>query len=267
MLWAGRRLALGRLAEAGEMFDRVSAKLDAIDAHTRQLTGPRSGSMGSLIDYQIETAQYYMKTAMGDIAPGFNALYQRCKGHTIASVEQLYAVNTAIDHIIRCDIPGDIVDCGAGRGGTAMMAALTLSGLEQLDRRLVLLDSFDELPASASNGQSADDRVGEVSRLLATTGYPNARIDIVSGMVERTASTLAVERIAFLRVDTESYTAVKAVLETLSPRLQAGGVLLVNDTSTLLGPRQALTEFFSKGRQSPLFHRIDYCTRVASWPG
>jgi hypothetical protein len=290
----GRRLTLGRLSEVGGMFDAMSeqsselaARLDALATELGMLRAglasldsrlaavsdrldalqsARTLSPGGLIDYQVEIARWYMQSAVGDIAPGFRGLYERCKTHTIASVEQLYAIHTAIDYLDRNEVAGDIVDCGAGHGGTAMMAALTAAGREQCERRLVLFDYFDELPAAGSDAATAD-RVGAIRERLAATGYPAARIEIVSGLVERTVPQFAAGAVAFLRIDTDSYTATKAVLESLCPRLSAGAVVLLNDAPSLLGPRQATAEFFGGNGKLPFFNRIDYCTRVAVWAG
>jgi Macrocin-O-methyltransferase (TylF) len=287
---AGRRLMLGRLSEVGDLLDALAEKLDTLSTELGNLKAeaaarsaalddrlailadrldaaksPRTLSVGGLVDYQIETARYYLESAVGDIAPGFRALYERCKHHTVASVEQLYAIHTAVDYLARRHIAGDIVDCGAGYGGAAMMAALTLANCG-CERRLVLFECFAEL-TSAGGEAAAADPTGEVRERLVETGYPAARIEIVPGLVERTVPRFAGAAVALLRIDTDSYGATKTVLESLCPRLAAGAVLLFNDAPSLFGPRQAIADFFGGDGKLPLFNRVDYCTRVAVWPG
>ncbi len=249
-------------AEVGDLRHDVAklAELQSVAADRATATPHAAMTENDLIDQQIAMAKYYMKTAMGDIAPGFSPIYERCKSYTTASVEQLYAIHTAVDYVVRAGIPGDIIDCGAGRGGSMMMAALTLGALGVLDRRIVMLDSYDMTPPG-SDGPAI--RAADVRRLIETSGYPLNLVDLTPGMVEVSAGALPAGKIAFLRLDTNNYGSTKTALSTLYPRIAVGGVLLTSDVGALAGPRQAMLDYLTGQRTTLLLTRVDYSTRMA----
>lgn len=266
-----RRILLGRLSAPEPIFESLSKIENAIgtlQSDVSKLTKPnRTGAAphgdmpeNSLIDQQIEMAKYYMKTAMGDIAPGFSPIYERCKSYSSASVEQLYAIHSAIEYIVRAKIPGDIVDCGAGRGGTAMMAALTLGALNVLDRRIVLLDSYDMKPPGS---ESPAIRAADVRKLIESSGYPLDLVSLTPGMVEISTAGLPAGRIAFLRLDTNNYGSTTTALAALYPRIADRGVLMTSDVAALAGPRQATIDFLAEQKAELMVTRVDYGTRMA----
>ena len=53
--------------------------------------------------------------------------------------ERLYAHFLAVRHVVEHNIEGDIVECGVWRGGTSMLGALTLLGLNDLSLTPVAL--------------------------------------------------------------------------------------------------------------------------------
>ena len=61
--------------------------------------------------------------------------------YTLTTVERCYALYKAIQYITKGDILGDIVECGVWRGGSAMLAALTLIQNNQTHRKMHLSDT------------------------------------------------------------------------------------------------------------------------------
>jgi len=90
---------------------------------------------------QAEAAQYK------DLDPQFNLFYERVRKFSMTSIERLYAMYKATEYVSRAGIPGSIVESGVWRGGSMMMAALTLLALSDTSRELYLFDTFEGLPS------------------------------------------------------------------------------------------------------------------------
>jgi O-methyltransferase len=102
-----------------------------------------------------------------------------------------------------------------------------------------------------------------VRQTVLSTGYPEERVHFVRGPVEETIPGHAPDRLALLRLDTDWYESTRHELRHLYPRLQEGGVLIIDDYGHWEGARRAVDEYF--GSQAPplLLNRIDYTGRIA----
>jgi O-methyltransferase len=181
----------------------------------------------------------------------------------MTSNARVIALVRAIGHLLRNEIPGDIVECGVWRGGSMIAAAMTLMHYGA-DRMLWLYDTFEGMPPPTEadvhqSGKTAAEMLrtaaptdwvrayaslAEVKANLARTGYPESRLRYVQGKVEDTLPDNAPERISLLRLDTDWYESTKAELDILWPRLQRGGVLILDDYGNWAGARKAVDEFF-----------------------
>jgi O-methyltransferase len=104
--------------------------------------------------------------------PEFLEFHARCSAYTMISIERMYALYEAVRHVIRAGIPGDVVECGVWRGGSRMLAALTLNRLGDSQRRLYLYDTFAGVPAP---GELDVDALGQSAR---TTWSSEQREDV-----------------------------------------------------------------------------------------
>jgi O-methyltransferase len=73
----------------------------------------------------------------------FGPLFARCKGRTATSAARMFALYSAIRFVSAQALVGDIVECGVWRGGSSMLAALTLLGEGDVDRGIYLYDTFE----------------------------------------------------------------------------------------------------------------------------
>lgn len=240
----------------------------------------------SIEGYQLEMATYNVKAGMGDADPEFFPLYERCRAYTMTSWERLYSVYSAVRYLEKASIPGDILECGVWRGGSMMMAALTLLAVGRSNRRLMLFDTFEGLPKpdetldvdawgnrgidgwlpTRKTDQSSDwayASVKEVRANMEGTGYPMDKVFLIKGMVEETIPAKAPDHIAMLRLDTDWYSSTRHELEHLYPRLSKSGILIIDDYGHFMGARKAVDEYFDALNNRPLLNRIDYAGRIA----
>lgn len=216
-----------------------------------------------------------------DLPPRFKEHYIRAAQYTMTSIERMYGLHLATQHIARAPIAGDVVECGVWRGGSMMMAALTLLD-EGVLRQLWLYDTFAGMPLPGehdrtSSGQLAADRfaqesdwasasLAEVRGNIAGTGYPAERVTYVPGKVEETLPGSVPERIALLRLDTDWYESTRHELMHLWDRLTPGGILIVDDYGKWEGARKAVDEFLAARGIHLLLTRLDATGRMAIKP-
>ena len=68
------------------------------------------------------------------------------------------------------------------------------------------------------------------------------------------------EKISILRLDTDWYESTKIELEILYPRLEIGGVLIIDDYGHFKGCRKAVDEYFKDNM--PYLHYVNYTCRL-----
>ena len=204
-------------------------------------------------------------------------IIEQVRPFTLTSPESIFAIKSAVEYVVRNDIPGDIVECGVWKGGGMMVAALTLLNLGAI-RRLHLFDTFEGMtaPSLADRdlwGHSQENCVGamlapldEVKANLRSTGYDENLITYVKGPVEDTLPANAPATIAVLRLDTDWYESTRHELQHLFPRLSGGGVLIIDDYGHFEGARKATDEFIAATGLPLLLNRIDYTARTCVKP-
>ncbi|MER5955061.1 TylF/MycF/NovP-related O-methyltransferase [Streptomyces sp. NPDC001939] len=199
------------------------------------------------------------------------------KPYTMTSPERLNAFILATRHIVKHDIPGDIVECGVWRGGSMQACAKALLAQGDTERDLYLFDTYEGMTPPTEQDLRRDGKSAE--ELLAAQGkdrpiwavatlddvksgfrsvpYPEDRLHFVRGKVEDTVPRQAPEQISILRLDTDWYASTKHELDHLYDRLVPGGVLLIDDYGYWQGSRQAVDEFLEKTGERLLLLRMD----------
>jgi hypothetical protein len=72
----------------------------------------------------------------------FSRLYRQVRDLTMVSNARLRGLHRAVAHVVEANIPGDVVECGTARGGSAALMGLTLKRLGVTDRRLWVFDTL-----------------------------------------------------------------------------------------------------------------------------
>jgi O-methyltransferase len=223
-----------------------------------------------------------------DFSPADRELVEFVWPYTMTSPERILGLANAIRWVQASGIAGDVVECGAWRGGSMMAVAKVLMDQAVTDRDLYLFDTFTGMTAPTAedrdiNGRPAAARFAEladgdqtsrwcraamatVRTNLARTGYPSDRIHLVPGMVEKTIPAAAPATIALLRLDTDWYASTRHELIHLWPRLVSGGICIIDDYGHWQGSRQAVDEYLAEKDLQVLMHRLDYTARLIVKP-
>ena len=182
------------------------------------------------------------------------------------STDALVDVANLTRVILKQNIPGDFVECGAWRGGTAFLMAELLKQAGVHDRKVWLFDSFDGMPeveeidgatakAEANNPHSflspakSKAPIDEVRRTANELGLATYT-EFVKGWF---AEALAPARsrmgpIALLHIDCDWYSSVRCCLENLYDQVADGGFIFLDDYYHYDGCTIAVHEFLSQRR-------------------
>jgi len=220
-----------------------------------------------------------------DFEEDHRAMVAKVAPFTMTSPERIFSLIEAIKYIHREGIIGDIVECGVWKGGSMLAAADTLMSLQDTGRQLYLYDTFEGMSQPTDKdlnyrGEKADDILQQdqdkdhnlvwaystldtVKHTMNLSNYPASQIKYIVGKVEDTIPATLPERIALLRLDTDWYESTKHELVHLFPRLQPGGVLIIDDYGFWQGARKAVDEYFSEQGVRILLNRIDETGRIA----
>ena len=165
-------------------------------------------------------------------------------------------------HVVDEGVPGDVVECGVFKGGSASVLA---DAVRDEERAVWLFDTFDGIPpATAKDGPAAQpfsgSMVGSVEATIELFDELNLPPAIVrKGAFAETFKGLLPEQVAFLHVDADWYESVLLCLRTFYDRVSDGGVIVLDDFSYWEGARLAFYEFCRERDIAPLLERCGLC--------
>lgn len=170
---------------------------------------------------------------------------------TLLNPLNLYFLEELARRIRQHDIPGDFVECGVYRGGSAGL--LGFEAIRSPMRKLWLFDAFAGMPeAGELDDHLSHEIVGQyvgserqTRRILKRIGVPNDRFELISGWFEDTLPQLNKPAVSLLHVDCDFYDPVKLVLEQFWPHVSLGGYVVLNDYGAFAGCRAATDEFLA----------------------
>jgi len=118
-----RYLQLVEMTVTGSIVDEVGTCL----------TGPNGCSLQNLVPYDSELRR------LGDDWPAV--------GHTMVGHVRLHNIYDALSSVIDDNIPGDFVELGVWRGGSAIYAKAVLYAFGAEDRAVHVFDAFEVIPS------------------------------------------------------------------------------------------------------------------------
>jgi O-methyltransferase len=209
----------------------------------------------------------------------FYEIFLRCRPFTMTSKDTMYSLYTAVRYVCARKLPGAFVECGVWKGGSALLAGLTMRDAGYFDREFYLYDTFEGMTqpsdedidisghaAKAYIEQFGDDGkwcyegIDAVKQTFEQNGFGTG-VHYIKGDVLETLRRVKPEAISILRLDTDWYESTKFCLEALYDRIVPGGVLIIDDYGHWNGARKAVDEFFNT--RPPIYlHRVNYAVRL-----
>ena len=207
---------------------------------------------------------------------------------TMVSPARLTDTVLAVKHIEINNIPGSFVECGTWRGGNAIAASLACNKYFK-NRNFYIYDTFtgmsepdDRVDKSVFIGDTSKNvfnkhqelnfnswcyaSLDEVKENFKKAGLTLENITFIKGKVEDTLKIKSnlPEKISVLRLDTDWYDSTIVELEVLYPKLEIGGVLLIDDYGYWDGARKAVDDYFLRHDTPtrPFFAHSDFTGRI-----
>lgn len=157
------------------------------------------------------------------------------------------------------DLEGDIVECGVFKGASLFRFAAFQELFGKKRRKIIGFDTFGKFPDTNFKSDKAhrkrfikDAGSSSISKtqLLALTKHKKlkTKVELVAGDIIKTVPLYLAShpklKIALLNLDTDIYEPAVTILKYLWPRLQKGGVLILDDYGVFPGETKAVDDFF-----------------------
>jgi hypothetical protein len=222
------------------------------------------------IPWVLSHARRVVSESLLRVSPtDFAHFFRKVRPYTMCSSARLRGLYRAAHHIEENRIPGDVVECGSARGGSAALMGLALQKLKS-DRTVWVFDTFEGIPAPTT-----DDPDYEIASLY--TGAFRGEIEEVKGTFQRlgildkfrfvqgkfedTLPQTKLGPIALLHIDGDWYSSVKACLDNLYDHVSPGGIIQLDDYGFWRGAEKATNEFLSKRNLPRDLIKLDYSGR------
>lgn len=174
---------------------------------------------------------------------------------TMVGLRRLNAVEHCVVEALRQDVPGDLIEAGVWRGGTAILMRGTLAAWGVTDRRVWLADSFAGLPKPAAQTYPADAGVDYTGHRQLAVSVPQVKANFarysllddqvvfLRGLFKDTLPSAPIERLAVMRLDGDLYESTMDALVALYPKLSVGGYCIIDDFGALPSCRRAVEDY------------------------
>ena len=189
--------------------------------------------------------------------------------HTMIGRLRLENVEACLETIRRDNVPGDLIECGVWRGGTAILLRGFLKAHGMESRTVWVADSFAGLPPPACPEDREHDLsaakfpmlaipLETVRDLFARYGLLDGGVRFLPGWFCDTLPAAPIQSLALLRLDGDLYESTRDALEALYPKLSPGGFATVDDYHCMPPCRQAVDEYRERHGIACPIERIDW---------
>jgi O-methyltransferase/8-demethyl-8-(2,3-dimethoxy-alpha-L-rhamnosyl)tetracenomycin-C 4'-O-methyltransferase len=153
---------------------------------------------------------------------------------------RLRNVKDLAERVLTEGVPGDLIECGVGRGGAAILMKGVLSAHKVRDRRVWLAGSFAGLPPPHADLSPWDARW--VRHTFEAYGLLDDSVGFLPGWFADSQPGAPIRELALLRLDGDLHESSLDALIHLYPKLSVGGFVIVEDYC-LDSCRQAVDDY------------------------
>lgn len=237
------------LAEVEYVAETASGRMEALlRKRSKPLTPVQSNTAPEIRTLEKLTRSAIAARAQWQTMEEFEAiLASGVQEATVVDLSRLYLLYQWL--LMALPLPGDCIEIGSFRGGTAKLISETLLR-RGADGELHLFDTFAGMPERLSldeaglKGCFSDTSAEAVGRLLAN----NPRVYLHAGIFPETIPPgLHEHRFRFAHIDVDIERSVRDCLAFVYPRLVPGGVIVVDDYghAECPGATRAVEGFFA----------------------
>lgn len=203
----------------------------------------------------------------------FQELLTVIRPYTLLSEARLFSLYSLAKQICLKDIPGNFVECGTYKGGSAALLAAVIQRYSSRSRLLYAFDTFEGMPAPIDvdrhNGVPANltgygegtlkAPIGENLNVVCNLLNVQDIVITVQGLFSQTLPQykLQIGNIAFLHADGDWYGSTMDIFKTLFNNIDIGGIIQVDDYGHWEGCRKAIHDFEKQRGESFCLQKID----------
>lgn len=175
--------------------------------------------------------------------------------HTMVGLVRLDNIQRCVEDVLADGVPGDLIEAGVWRGGSAILMRAILKAHGVADRAVWLADSFEGLPPPDAKNYPADRgdphhtyrwlaiRLEEVEENFRRYGLLDEQVRFLKGWFKDTLPGAGFSALAVARIDGDMYESTMDGLCGLYPRLSLGGYVILDDYGLIPSCRQAVDDF------------------------
>lgn len=176
-------------------------------------------------------------------------------GYSMIGTRRLDNLEACIRRIVDEGIPGDLIETGVWRGGSAILMRAVLEQLGDTERKVWVADSFAGLPKPTNEHDKADQAwdmsenpylavsLEQVRANFARFGLLDDRVRFLKGWFRDTLPHAPIQRLALLRLDGDMFEATMDGLTNLYAKVSPGGFVIVDDYGSWPACRLAVDQF------------------------
>jgi hypothetical protein len=188
-----------------------------------------------------------------------------CFGYTMVGRARLDNIERCVRDVLDRNVPGDFIETGVWRGGSAIFMRAMLHIHAVTDRVVWVADSFEGMPVPKNESDGWDMShiehlqvsIEEVKRNFARFGLLDDQVRFLKGWFENTLPAAPIKRLAVLRMDGDLYSSTMDALTNLYDKLSQGGYVIVDDYKGWPSCRRAVHDFLDSRRLKPEIREID----------
>lgn len=174
---------------------------------------------------------------------------------TMVGLKRLANIRYCIETALADGVPGDVMECGVWRGGSAIYMAATLAIHGASDRNVWVVDSFEGMPAPETERYAKPDVIDLSAEDHLAVGLEVVKanfekyhllednVRFLKGWFSDTLPSAPVTQLSVLRLDGDLYSSTMDVLTTMYDKVSPGGFVIVDDFHNLPECREAVEDF------------------------
>ena len=191
---------------------------------------------------------------------------------TMIGLRRLENIQSCVETALAENIPGDLIETGAWRGGACIFMRGILLAHGETGRKVYVADSFAGLPPPDEEKHPADKGdqhhtldflavdLETVKNNFRRYGLLDDQVVFLKGWFKDTLPIAPIDALAVLRLDGDMYGSTMDALTALYPKLSPGGFCIVDDYA-LEGCRRAVDDFRKDHHITSPLQTIDWTGR------
>jgi O-methyltransferase len=174
--------------------------------------------------------------------------------HTMVGRKRLDNIESCLAMVKRDNVPGDVAETGAWRGGASIFMKGCLAAWEMQHRIVWVADSFEGLPVPSMPEDAGHDfsvtkvpilavSLEEVQENFRRYHLLDDNVKFLKGWFRDTLHVAPIRQLALLRLDGDLYESTMDALQALYEKVSPGGFVIVDDFNDFAPCRRAVLEF------------------------